>query len=108
MTINTNHPHNEVPRHQIERACQVINEVLLPFIPAALVDCVCCLEDEGLPNDDYGLYILVQPTHTMVDGQNLDADRVAADATVYGALPRGTQLNPVSSTLLRLVKQVTR
>jgi hypothetical protein len=81
---------NAVPRHMIDRAVAVINEVL-PQADAGIADCPICVEDHG-------------PDLIDLAGK-IDALEVINNATVYGALPRGTYLTYVDSYALRLARQ---
>lgn len=75
-------------RHQNEHAVKVINETFGPYTPATLIDWT---------DVDDGYAINVEET-------GLDAQDVAASATVHGALPRGTFLEPINSASLRLCR----
>lgn len=75
------------PKHQVQRAITVINEVL-PGAQASLIDWTA---------DDDGYAILTE------DG-DYDAIEISYNSTVRGALPRGTYLEPINSASLRLVR----
>jgi len=83
---------NAVTQHMIAHAIAVINENF-PQADAGLGDCPPCIEDHGPDLIDLG--------------GKIDALEVINDATVYGALPRGTYLTYVDTYAVRLTRQET-
>ncbi len=83
---------NTLPMHMLQRAADVINENF-PDADAYPVDCIVCIEDHGPDLIDLGI---------------VDAINVINDATVYGALPRGTYLEWVDLHAVRLTRQEVR
>lgn len=75
------------PMHMNKRAAEVINEVF-ETTGARVVD---------WRDSDEGIIIVV-------DEAGLDAIDVSLNATVHGALPRRTFLEPINSGSLRLVR----
>lgn len=71
----------------VDRATAVIN-AQFPTADAGIVDCPICVEDHGL----------------VIDVRNSLADQIVADATVYGALPRGTYLVALNEFTVKLVR----
>lgn len=76
------------PKHMVAHAVKVINETFGPYSPATLIDWSYC-------GDGYAIN---------VEETGIDAHDVSANATVHGALPRGTFLEPINGVSLRLVR----
>ena len=80
-------PDDSTPKYQVEHAVKVINETYR-FPAASLIDWTDV-------DDGYAIN---------VEESGLDAYDVSINATVHGALPRGTFLEPINEVALRLVR----
>lgn len=75
------------PKHMVQRAVEVINEVF-PDAEAAIMQ----------PGSKYNGYIDI-----ILNGY-VDSVLVVNSGTVFGALPRRTWLEPINAVSLRLVR----